>query len=411
MKVFFISVSVMFISHFVIAQSDSTETTSDYSFIIQDSPSQLFTMRQFNQNYLSAYRLFARGLNNATNRSMVSDIIQLGMQAIFLITLTHEEGHRSILTANNIGSISQPFFNLKGAAYVKGVTDESLMDLRDNDLPTFIRLHTSGIEADYMLTTRVEDIGSFELDDFNNFKWEYWARKFAIFQYYMIGLIRYDIDLEEEPNELERDIVGVDTYGTVRHLFRPSMGFYRYTKIDDLTGEEKQFLDRMGYRSFLNLLNPLIIGINNFQLTEEIYLNAGLGYTLAPFGDFIDENIWIKYRKLNFKIYARQFQNRTNWFNGFGLSLIQYQVSGNFTFSLAGHFWQQPENLDFNTSTSFTGGAIDTDLKYFFFPKHKTWLNAVSLNLGIIYKSKGFLPEEVYLEENFGVRFGTSLRL
>lgn len=311
MKVFFISVSVMFISHFVIAQSDSTETTSDYSFIIQDSPSQLFTMRQFNQNYLSAYRLFARGLNNATNRSMVSDIIQLGMQAIFLITLTHEEGHRSILTANNIGSISQPFFNLKGAAYVKGVTDESLMDLRDNDLPTFIRLHTSGIEADYMLTTRVEDIGSFELDDFNNFKWEYWARKFAIFQYYMIGLIRYDIDLEEEPNELERDIVGVDTYGTVRHLFRPSMGFYRYTKIDDLTGEEKQFLDRMGYRSFLNLLNPLIIGINNFQLTEEIYLNAGLGYTLAPFGDFIDENIWIKYRKLNFKIYARQFQNRT----------------------------------------------------------------------------------------------------
>lgn len=43
-------------------QIDSLRKTTDYSFIIQDSPSQLFTMRQFNQNYLTGYRLFARGL-------------------------------------------------------------------------------------------------------------------------------------------------------------------------------------------------------------------------------------------------------------------------------------------------------------------------------------------------------------
>ena len=52
--------------------------------------------------------------------------------------LTHEEGHRSILTVNYVGSISQPFFNESGAAYVNGVTDQTLMDLRDNDLPTYI---------------------------------------------------------------------------------------------------------------------------------------------------------------------------------------------------------------------------------------------------------------------------------
>lgn len=33
-----------------------------YSFIIQDSPATSFTMRQFNQNYLSAYRYISNQL-------------------------------------------------------------------------------------------------------------------------------------------------------------------------------------------------------------------------------------------------------------------------------------------------------------------------------------------------------------
>jgi hypothetical protein len=411
MKPIFLVISITLFSTSVIAQSDTIKTATDYSFIIQDSPSQLFTMRQFNQNYLSAYRLFARGLNKATVNSKVSDLIQLGMQAFFLIPLTHEEGHRSILTVNNIGSISQPFFNLKGAAYVVGVRDETLMNLRDEDLPTYIRLHTAGIESDYMLTNRIESIGSFNFDKFDNYKWEYWARKFAILQYYMIGLLKYDVDLEEEPDELERDIVGVDTYGAARHLFRPTMGFYRYTRFGDLTSEEKKFIDRMGYRSFLNLLNPLIIGIRNIHLTDNVDINAGLGYTLAPFGDFIDENVWLQFRNLNLKFYARQFQNKDNWFNGFGLEIHEYHLGNSLSISLAGHFWEQPLDLNFNTSNSFTGGAIDTDFKYFFISKHETWLKAISLNLGLRYKTRGFLPEEVYLDENFGVRIGTSIRL
>jgi ABC-type polar amino acid transport system ATPase subunit len=112
------------------------------------------------------------------------------------------------------------------------------MDLRDNDLPTYIRLHTGGLESDYMLTKHVESIGSFDLDDFNHYKWEYWLRKGAILQYFILGLFEFEIDIKEESNELERDIVGFDTYGAVRHLFRPTMNFYRYTRHEDLTVEE-----------------------------------------------------------------------------------------------------------------------------------------------------------------------------
>lgn len=149
------------------AQNDSIRKTTDYSFIIQDSPSQLFTMRQFDQSYLSGYRLFVKGLYSVTKKEFLLEIIQLASETFFLMPLTHEEGHRSILTANNIGAISQPYFNKYGAAYVKGVTDQTLQNLRDNDLPTYIRLHTSGSESDYMLTKRMESIASFGQDKFS----------------------------------------------------------------------------------------------------------------------------------------------------------------------------------------------------------------------------------------------------
>ncbi len=393
------------------AQTNDSVRTIDYSFIIQDSPSQLLTMRQIDQSFLSGYRLLARGLCAASPNERISDLIQVGLQILFFMPLTHEEGHRSILTVNNVGSISQPYFNKHGTAYVKGVTDQTLKNLRDSDLPTYIRLHTGGLESDYMLTKRIESIGSFDQDVFNNYKWEYWLRKFSILQYYATGLFKYDIDLEEETNELERDIVGHDVYGAARHLHRPTMDFHRYTRYDELTNEEKKYVNRLGYRSFLNLLNPLIIGKSNLKLTTTTSINAGLGHTMAPFGDFIDENVWIKYKALYFNFYARQFQNKENWFHGFGLRISELNLFKQISLSIAGHFWQQPENFDFNTADSFTGGAIDTDLRYFFFAKRDLWLNAFSIDLGLIYKSKGFLPEELFLEEHFGFRIGTTIRL
>jgi hypothetical protein len=395
----------------VFGQKDTLREFTDYSFLIQDSPSQLFTMRQVNQNYLSGYRLFAKGLYSASKNEKLANLLQIGLQALFFMPLTHEEGHRSILTVNNIGSISQPYFNKYGAAYVKGVTDQTLQDLRDNDLPTYIRLHSGGLESDYMLIKRMETIGSFEKDDFKYYKWEYWFRKLGILQYYVTGLFGFEIDLEEEDNELERDIVGYDTYGAARHLYRPEMDFYRYTEYEDLTSAEKKYVHRMGYRSLLNLLHPLMIGKGNFKAGENLSFNIGMGYTMAPFGDFIDENIWIKYKDFNIHGYARQFQNRNNWFHGFGLSLIDFQLHKKVFANISGHFWNQPKDYDFNTSESFTGSAVDIDFRYFFFNNRNTWLNGFSFDLGMIYKTEGFLPEELYFKEHFGLRIGTTIRL
>ncbi len=395
----------------VSGQKDTLREFTDYSFIIQDSPSQLFTMRQVNQSYLSVYRLFARGIYSATQNESVAEMIQISLQALFFLPLTHEEGHRSILTVNNIGSISQPYFNKYGAAYVKGVTDQTLINLRDNDLPSYIRLHSGGLESDYMLTNRMETLGSFEKDNFKYYKFEYWLRKMTILQYYVTGLFGFEVELEEEENELKRDIVGYDTYGAARHLFRPDMDFYRYTKYAELTGEERKYVHRMGYRSLLNLLNPLMLGMGNFKVSDDLKMNVGMGYTMAPFGDFIDENIWIKYKDLNIHGYARQFQNRSNWFNGFGIRVIDFRLHKKMYTNISGHYWSQPEDYDFNTSDSFSGGAIDVDFKYFFFNNHNSRTKGFSIDLGMIYKTEGFLPEELYFKEHFGLRFGTTIRL
>jgi hypothetical protein len=154
-----------------------------------------------------------------------------------------------------------------------------------------------------------------------------------------------------------------------------------------------------------------MIGKGNFKMGKNLKFNFGMGYTMAPFGDFIDENIWLKYNDLNIHAYFRQFQNRDNWFHGFGLSLIDFQLSKKLYTNISAHFWNQPKNYDFNTNESFNGGAVDLDLRYFFFTKVNSRLKGFSFDLGLIYKSKGFLPEELYLKQHFGVRIGTSLRI
>ncbi len=392
------------------AQNDSLKLTN-YSFILRDSPSQLFTMRQFDLNYLSGYRLFARELYSVTGNAKLAYLIQIGAQVILLRPLSHEEGHRTILTAYDIGSISRPFLNRRGSGVVDGVTDKTLMDFRNRNLPAFIRLHTAGLESDYMLTKQLESIGSFGQDDFKNFMIEYWLRKIEIIQYYALGLIKYEPGLTEETNELRRDIVGFDTYGAARHLFRPAMDFYRYTSYASLTTEERKFINRLGLRSFLNLLNPLMIGKSNFKLTTNTSFNAGMGYTMSPFGDFIDENVWLKHKSLNFGFYVRQFQNKAHWFNGFGVNLIDYHPVERLSADLAGHFWQQPVNFDFNTSKHFSGGALDANLRYFFPNKRAGLMHGFSLDLGFLYKTKGFLPEDTKLEKHLGMRIGTTIRL
>jgi len=162
----------------------------------------------------------------------------------------------------------------------------------------------------------------------------------------------------------------------------------------------------------LNLVNLNLIGISNLKVTENLKMNIGMGHTMCPFGDFIDENIWIKYKsKIKVDAYLRQFQNRTNWFLGGGFGINDFPIGRKFVTSAHLHFWNQPYNLGFNDTKGRAGRAFEFDGRYFFLSNQRTKLKALSIDMGLTYKTKGFLPEEIFLRRHFGIRLGTSFAI
>jgi hypothetical protein len=152
-----------------------------YSFTLIDYSDKPFSMKQFNEGYLSLYR-FNSNLSYKHIPKKYQYLIlpiQCIVTSIYLSPLTHEEGHRSVLTNLNIGSVSAPLFK-NGVAKVKGVNNVTLENLRNTQFPDYIRLHTAGIESDYLITRRSEQVLFFNEDRLRNIAGDYYTRKLGI---------------------------------------------------------------------------------------------------------------------------------------------------------------------------------------------------------------------------------------
>ena len=123
-----------------------------YRIDIADGTNTLFTMNQFNSLVLNGYRIGFGQIDykkiTKKEKSIISSS-QMLISGLLTLPFTHEEGHRSVLTEEQIGSLSSPFINSKGVAQVTGVTDAVLQNLRDTKLPNYIRLHNAGLESDF----------------------------------------------------------------------------------------------------------------------------------------------------------------------------------------------------------------------------------------------------------------------
>ena len=395
-------------------RSKDSLAVKEYSFLLIDSPAKLFTMRQANENCLSLYRLSMRQLNKIVifkNKPIyLSNLLLQSAASLIFIPLTHEEGHRSILTYKGIGSISQPFINKDGAAYVTGVKDIDLKTLRDTDLPNYIRLHTAGLESDYAMLLRESSQMNWGQESMSILWTEYFIRKVSLVTYYAMGLLKIDAGIEEENDELKRDIVGHDVYGAIRHLHRPNMEFKRYTDYNDLTNKEKRFVKRVGWRSLLNLVDPLLLGKTGFKLNSKCNGNFALGYGMVPFGDYIDEHFWLTTKSVNAHFYLRQYENKNTWFPALGADLYNISVAQNIAIDAALHGWIQPKALAFAENSGKLGTAIDLTGKYRVYSGTKG-VKRLSLNLGMTAKTEGFLLEEMNLKRYIGFRIGASIWL
>ena len=404
MKKLFILLFLFFIS-FVFATEN--KNSKPYSFSVFDGSLDSFTMRQMDINYLTTSRLVNRSVEEIFEdktflKIKLSDWINYTWP-MFTYAVTHEEGHRSILTAQKIGSISQSFFNIHGAAYVKGVADDTLINLRNTDKVNFIRMYTAGIESDYMMSKRGEMAAAFETDSFSILYPDFMFRRMMILGYLCSGIV-YDgaeqfggvykwitepMNLKEEENELERDICGFDIFGAAKALFENDYSFHRYVQWSDLTSQEKEFLiKRVGYRSYLNLLSLFL---------------------------FIEENCYFKFRNtvfgdLDFSFYAKQYQNYKNWYSSFGLGIVDFSPIDWFSISSEAHIWWQPEKLDFYAGKSFFGGAFELTLKaYLINSGWQSMLHKIGFKTSFLVKSKGFMPEIEHHAEH--IRFSMGIEI
>lgn len=413
---------------------DDNQRKYDFSFF--DGTLDSFTMRQMNENYMTAQRILMDSVNEfwgdkKTLNGKVSDCINLAWPFL-TIAITHEEGHRSILTANHIGSISQPFFNGHGAAYVKGVSNQTLINFRDSDKPSFVRMYTGGIESDYLMARQSEKMAAFEFDKNENLNIDFVYRVISIIGYLETGIMyesSTDNDLykwiwdtfytlKEEENELDRDICGLDPFGAIHALFNDDYEFHRYVTPENFSSEEKKFsFWRMGYRSLLNYLSPFLLNKNNFKIGENIRLTGSAGYTLAPFGDFIEENFYFQYKgfslsDLNFSFYARQYENYKNWFPAFGCEFYEFKPLNWLSISTGAHIWWQPQNLSFYAEDSFTGGAFEVKARFMLpssFEGKSHYVKNAGITAGGLFKSAGFMPGIEQHDSHFRFNLGLSM--
>ena len=404
-----IFIVVLFFMNRIHSQENKKDSQKIYEFTIYDG-SDSFTMNQFSKNYLSSYRIFSRTIDELIPNKKVKMIVKFSAISLFGLPYTHEEGHRSVLTSKGIGSISQPFFGSNGAAYVKGVKDIELINLRNTDLPNYARLHSAGLESDYMIASKVEEFVAFEEESYEVLKEEYLLRKMGLMTYHLTTLIPSLMpELAEEDNELKRDIVGHDIWGFVRHLHRPSMPFFRYTDFEDLTNAEKKYAKGLAWKSFSNLLSPMLFGKTNFHLNTNLKGNFSIGHSLSPFGDYFEQIFYLFYKnKHKIIFYLREFMNRDKTFFASGVKLHNYKWSKKVATSFGLDVWNQPENLSFTTTNNKLGGNIYLKLNHFTYQNKNNFIKGIGLFTEVFYKTDGFLPEFVSLDNDFGIRFGLS---
>jgi hypothetical protein len=385
-----------------------------YNYNFYEGKNYLFTMNQSNDLMLNSIRYIGGGINDKSLSKKEKKIYLSGLAlftAVMGQAITHEEGHRSVLSELGIGSISEPIFDKNLVAKVTGVTDETLINLRNNDFPNYIRLHTAGLESDYAYLRKSDAYFNFNEEKISVLYPDYLMRKLGTQFYYLTNLFSMNLGIKENDNsELKRDIVGHDLYGMIRHLHRPTMEFYRYTERNDLTTEEKSYANRMAYMSFLNFLNPNIWKKSNYILSKDVKANFSVNYSLAPFGDFTEQNAYLILKdKYKINPYFRQYFNKRNTFLASGIKLHNYAFHNDkILLNSSIDFWEEPKKLEFRTNEKQFGFGIKSELAYRF----SNWNNntkSAYFNFGASYKKDGFIPESPSIKEDFNIYMGLIL--
>lgn len=126
----------------------------------------------------------------------------------------------------------------------------------------------------------------------------------------------------------------------------------------------------------------------------------------TPFGEQIEENLWFSYQNILNGLFIRQYLNheKTGWGVGYKLYDLKLHKDVNLTSTL--DYWLQPENLRFFDKNLKSGVHVGQELEWKLLRDKYTRLNKIAIYVGCDYKTKGYLPDNLSVNNNFKITGG-----
>jgi hypothetical protein len=301
-------------------------------------------------------------------------------------------------------------FNRYRVPYLYNANNDVLSDFKNNNYFDFMRLHSISRDGRHVKSFLIEeDLAKTDLSNKNN--------RYSYITLFCLELLAYRaMNLD---NLARRDIVPsnkpenrlpliIDSRKSwVNYLFNPEMEFQRHIQKSDLTDEEQKYFKRSGYWSLLNFVSPQMFLIPKFSFGEKHSFTFNAYYLPIPFGEMFGQNIWFmqNYSQLH-GVFFKQYRNYEKTTFGIGYKLYDVSLFRNMYMTSSIDYWQQPTDFDFRSTSSFGGFRVGQTFEYKLLQSPFSDQHKLSLMLVYDYKTKGYMPESFFMEENFNANIG-----
>jgi hypothetical protein len=342
----------------------------------------------------------------------------------------HQEYQRAVLARSGITSNNGYYFTY---TRVTGISDNELSRLKAENPAELVRAHAAGVEGYILFSdTMTRRIFFYNIEDFS-FVTALASVLFGGLQHTTTAwLDRYSagsiapLDVDQKIKDIYAEEGGQETRNLnynidlqwAYELFRPGEPFAargphpsgngvgRYIGLSQLTGEEKEYLVTQDWLSFLNFFSPLLYGIREIPLGNNMARNFALHHYLTSFGADISAHVFLKKAPFNMAFTLHNYSNHQNYFPAIEAELVDFPFSiGNFGLYLSPRviIGVQPKNQQFKTASAeflgLFGLRVDFMASKHFLPY-----------LDVALKTDGWAAGNEFLEKNASVKMGLSMR-
>jgi hypothetical protein len=340
-----------------------------------------------------------------------------------------QEFTRSILSRFDIKSRNGTYNIFNGTA-VNGIMDEQLERFKAESPHDMIRMDEAGSEGYILFSDHmIRNVFFHDLHNLSN-----WTSLIAavfggighnasgiIANYMGADLVDNNIKTlyKDDGEEESRLLYSYSSINWAYDLFRPEEpysergthpsgnGVARYITWSQLNDDERQYLVKQGWLSYLNLVSPLYYGFNSFSLGKTgLEWNFALRHYLTSFGSDVPLQILLKKVPFNMLFTYHSYQNYNNYFPAVEVELVDFPLRlGSLDLYLSPRILAgvQPANQEFRTAgpefLGLFGLRADLGISKHFLPY-----------IDVTAKTDGWVAGNEYLEANAGVRLGLSMR-